>query len=241
MVVVVSVAVRSQQMFRLVGRSFLAFVITPESPLDNWIEDLDAWIARSKGFFESRPVMVDLGRIQLAKPDVAGLLAQLQTRGMRIIGVEGVDPDWLGPGLGPLPASGGGARVIELSDDNADGDKEGGAGSEPEATALVLDFPVRSGQSIVFPNGDVTVAGSVASGAEIIAGGSIHVYGSLRGRAIAGSSGNDSARIFCNSFDAELLAIGGLYKTADSIEPALRGKSVQAWLDGEILMMTPQN
>ena len=105
----------------------------------------------------------------------------------------------------------------------------------------MLDFPVRSGQSIVFPNGDVTVAGSVASGAEIVAGGSIHVYGTLRGRAIAGSTGNPDARIFCNTFEAELLAIGGLYKTADNMEPHLRGHPVQAWLDGEILMTTTQD
>ncbi len=228
-------------MFRLVGRSFLAFVLAPETPLDSWIEELDAWIGRSKGFFDSRPIMVDLSRVQLAKPDVAGFLAQLQARGMRIIGVEGVDPDWLGPGLGPLPSGGNGARVIELADveNTAEEGKEDRSKSDP--TALVLDFPVRSGQSIIFPNGDVTVAGSVASGAEIIAGGSIHIYGTLRGRAIAGSAGNPQARIFCNIFEAELLAIGGLYKTADSIEPELRGRPVQAWLDGEILMMTPQN
>ena len=90
-------------MFRLVGRSFLAFVLSPEAPLDDWIDELDAWIGRSKGFFDSRPVMVDLSRIELKKSDVAALLAQLQTRGLRIIGVEGVDPAWLGPGLGPLP------------------------------------------------------------------------------------------------------------------------------------------
>ncbi len=228
-------------MFRLVGRSFLAFVLSPEPPLADWIDELDAWIERSKGFFDSRPVMIDFSRIELEKPDVAGLLAQLQTRGLRIIGVEGVDPAWLGPGLGPLPTGGGSARVVEITDGKPSEDEDDPEPSEPEPTALVLDFPVRSGQSIIFPNGDVTVTGSVASGAEIIAGGSIHIYGALRGRAIAGSDGNAQARIFCSSFEAELMAIGGLYKTADAIEPELRGHAVQAWLDGEILMMTPQN
>ena len=59
-----------------------------------------------------------------------------------------------------------------------------------------------------FPKGDVTVLGAIASGAEVVAGGSIHVYGALRGRAMAGADGNRDARIFCSRLEAELLAIG---------------------------------
>ena len=108
-----------------------------------------------------------------------------------------------------------------------------------EPTSLLLDAPVRSGQSILFPNGDVTVVGSVASGAEIVAGGSIHIYGALRGRAIAGATGNGNARIFCRKFEAELLAIDGLYKTADSIEPSLRGQPIQAWIERDAIRIAP--
>lgn len=108
-----------------------------------------------------------------------------------------------------------------------------------EPTSLLLDAPVRSGQSILFPNGDVTVVGSVASGAEIVAGGSIHIYGALRGRAIAGATGNANARIFCGKFEAELLAIDGLYKTADSIETTLRGQPVQAWIERDAIRIAP--
>ena len=102
--------------------------------------------------------------------------------------------------------------------------------------SLLIDEPVRSGQSVIFTEGDVTIVGSVASGAEIVAGGSIHVYGTLRGRAMAGSVGNASARIFCRKLEAELLAIDGLYKTAEDMEPQLRGQAVQLWLDGETIM-----
>ena len=109
-------------------------------------------------------------------------------------------------------------------------------GLQPPAT-LLIDRPVRSGQSVFFPAGDVTVIGSVASGAEIVAGGSIHVYGTLRGRAMAGSAGNSQARIFCRKIEAELLAIDGLYKTADDMEEGLRGRAIQAWLEGDALMM----
>ena len=85
----------------------------------------------------------------------------------------------------------------------------------------------------MFDKGDVTVVGSVASGAEIMAGGSIHIYGTLRGRAIAGLAGNPRARIFCSKLEAELLAIDGMYQTAEDMEPDCAGRSVQAWLEGE--------
>ena len=101
--------------------------------------------------------------------------------------------------------------------------------------ALLVNEPVRSGQSIIYPHGDVIVVGSVASGAEIIAGGSIHVYGCLRGRAFAGTNGNTNARIFCSKFDAEMMVIDGLYKTADDFDLALRGTSVQARLDRNVM------
>jgi septum site-determining protein MinC len=105
-----------------------------------------------------------------------------------------------------------------------------------EPTSLLVGETVRSGRSIVFPGGDVTIVGSVASGAEVIAGGSIHVYGALRGRAVAGLLGQP-ARIFCRRFEAELLAIDGRYKTIDGADAALRGRAVQAWLDGDSMIV----
>jgi septum site-determining protein MinC len=101
--------------------------------------------------------------------------------------------------------------------------------------SIVVSQPVRSGQSLFFPEGDVTIVGSVASGAEVVAGGSIHIYGALRGRAMAGTMGNSAARIFCRKLEAELIAIDGFYKTAEDLEPGLRGKPVQIWLDGEAI------
>ena len=83
--------------------------------------------------------------------------------------------------------------------------------------------------------------GSVGSGAEIVAGGSVHVYGTLRGRAMAGATGNPRARIFCHKIEAELLAIDGYYRTADEIDDQLRSRPVQAWLDGNTMMITALN
>ena len=97
---------------------------------------------------------------------------------------------------------------------------------------MLIESPIRSGQSVIFPFGEVTVLGSVASGAEIVAGGSIHIYGALRGRAMAGSMGDARARIFCSRNEAELLAIDGYYQTAESMDASLRGRPVQVWLEG---------
>ena len=108
---------------------------------------------------------------------------------------------------------------------------------EPQPASYLHDSPVRSGQSVIFPQGDLTILGSVASGSEVVAGGSIHIYGALRGRAIAGSTGNANARIFCNKLEAELIAIDGLYRTADEMETQFRGQPVQAWLEGETMTM----
>ena len=119
--------------------------------------------------------------------------------------------------------------------------EEAVAAAAPPArpAGLVIDSSVRSGQTINFPEGDVTVIGSVGSGAEIVAGGSIHVYGTLRGRAIAGTSGDQSARIFCQDLDAELLSIDGRYRVADNFERTLRGRPVQARLDGLRMTLVP--
>jgi septum site-determining protein MinC len=105
-----------------------------------------------------------------------------------------------------------------------------------QPNSLLLNSPVRSGQCIVHPEGDVIVVGSVASGAEVIAGGSIHVYGTLRGRAIAGSR-DVRARIFCRKLEAELVSIDGLYMVADDMPAHLRGQPIQVWLDGDSMMM----
>lgn len=104
---------------------------------------------------------------------------------------------------------------------------------------MIVEAPVRSGQRIVNPDGDVIVIGSVGSGAEIVAAGSIHVYGALRGRAMAGAYGDEGARIFCRRLEAELIAVNGLYQTAEDIEPRLRRQPVQIRLAEGAMRVTP--
>ncbi|MGN2242192.1 septum site-determining protein MinC [Frateuria sp. GZRR33] len=99
------------------------------------------------------------------------------------------------------------------------------------------DGTVRSGQQVYARERDLVLTGAIANGAEVIADGSIHVYGSLRGRAMAGAQGDEKARIFVSDFRAELVAIAGHYRVFEQIPKDLEGQAVQCWLDGEKLMI----
>lgn len=239
---------------RLRGRSIMALVLTPEPPLPAWLAALDAQIERAPNFFDHRPVIVDLGPLPRETPDVAALLQAIESRGIHIIGTEGAHASW--PGLErwgrPLPG-GGKAKPVELPEAAAPVPEPVAAPAPPpapprpatpaaapgEPASLLIDHSIRSGQSIAFEHGDITILGSVASGAEVAAGGSIHVYGALRGRAIAGLSGNANARIFCRRLHAELVAIDGVYQTAEDMPPERIGGPACAWLEGDLMRITP--
>lgn len=223
-----------RQMVRLRGRSYVAFVFVPTVPILDWLQEIDTTIARSPGFFAGRPVVIDLSSVNLSQSGINHLLTSLQDRNIRVLGIEGVEEGRLTPMMPPL-LSGGRSCVVEPSAPK----KVEKAEAKP--TSLLLENPVRSGQTVIFPEGDVTILGSVGSGAEVVAGGSIHVYGALRGRAMAGVNGHTSARIYCQKIEAELLAIDGFYQTADDIDAALRGKPAQAWLQGNTMRITALN
>jgi septum site-determining protein MinC len=104
-------------------------------------------------------------------------------------------------------------------------------------TGQVHTQPVRSGQQVYARGRDLILTATVGHGAEVIADGSVHVYATLRGKAIAGAQGDVTARIFCHDFQAELVSIAGQYRVFEDIPADLRGKPVQAWLDGEKLLL----
>ncbi|QBR71323.1 septum formation inhibitor MinC [Beijerinckiaceae bacterium] len=248
-------AANTRHSIRFHGRSYHAMVLAPEPPLANWLAEMDAWLARSPGFFLGRPIVLDLSILRPGKQGVAELLKELAERNIKVMGIEGAEPSWLDFAMPPLLLSGrqkGITDVLgkELPTESPESDATPDVAKAPEASkpsavaakntehpnSLLLDSSIRSGQCIVHPEGDVTIIGSVASGAEVIAGGSIHIYGTLRGRAIAGSR-DSRARIFCRKLEAELLSIDGLYMVADDMPAHLRGKPIQVWLDGDSLTM----
>ncbi len=214
----------------------MAFVIAPEAPLAGWLDALKAQIARSPGFFDARPVIVDLAALNSGTPGIATLIADIEACGISVIDVENVRDI---PGADPWKR-----RLA--------GGREGGAieikaaappppPPPPPIPYMLVEDNVRSGQAVRAPQADVTVLGAVSSGAEVLAGGSIHVYGALRGRALAGALGFARARIFCRRLEAELVSIDGFYKTAEDMDPGLRGKPVQIWLEAGRIMMAAQD
>ena len=222
-----------RQLVRLRGRSYVAFVFSPIVPIVEWLAEIDATLERSPGYFVGKPVVLDLAAVDLSRPAIAHLVLSLEKRNIRILGIEGVDSERLTSNMPPLLTGGRHCAIQQVEPEKPE--------VKPPSTSLLLDSPVRSGQSIIFPDGDVTVLGTVASGAEIVAGGSIHIYGTLRGRAMAGVSGNSSARIYCQKIEAELLAIDGYYRTAEDLDEGLRNRPAQAWLEGDIMRITPLN
>jgi septum site-determining protein MinC len=223
----------TRQQVRLRGRSFVAFVFAPIVPIIDWLADIDATLTRSPGFFVGKPIVLDLSTVDLSRAAIAHLVVSLEKKNIRVLGIEGVDATLLTPTMPPLLTGGRQCTVREIEPEKPE--------VKPPPSSLLLDSPVRSGQSVVFPDGDITILGSVGSGAEIVAGGSIHVYGTLRGRAMAGVNGNSAARIYCQKIEAELLAIDGYYQTAEELDAALRNRPAQAWLEGDIMRITPLN
>lgn len=233
---------------KLKARSLLAFVLQPDGAVPAWLKGLDHWLKGAPDFFSGRPVLLDVTGLEIDRDGLVELLAELNQRGIRVMGIDGVESAWLPMGVPPIisQARQAGMREItaaaSLTAQDAASSQAEPAESDDEPAAgrtIIIDGPVRSGQSIVNPEGDVIVTGSVASGAEVVAGGSVHVYGALRGRACAGVSDDERARIFCGRLEAEFIAIGAVYMTAETIDPLLRGKRVQARLDEVSIRFTP--
>ncbi|MGU3665483.1 septum site-determining protein MinC [Methylobacterium sp. A49B] len=219
---------------RFRGRSFMATVLAPVPPVADWLGDLDALNRRAPNFFAGRPVILDLAGLRLGREDLDGLLVELTARNIAILGIEGAPPALLGDGLPPALSGGRPAGEVAVSGEPAPAEPQ----PKEAVRSLILDAPVRSGQTVLHLEGDVTVLGAVASGAEVIAGGSIHVYGALRGRAIAGAAGNPAARIWCRKFEPELVAIDGLYRAADDLDPSFRGQATEVRLTDDAIKLT---
>jgi len=213
------------------GRSFMALALTPEPPLAIWFSALDDHLRNAAGLFADRPLVVDLTLAAAeGREAVLIMLDGLETRGFRVIGLEGTRPGLLdGTHWARMPTQLHGREVAEM---------RASPSAKQAPTSLVIEGPVRSGQSVFFEAGDVTVIGAVASGAEVIAGGSIHVYGALRGRAIAGLRPNSDARIFCSRMEAEMVGVDRLYRTAEHWGAGLHGRAVQIRSDRGALRLS---
>ncbi|WP_410216705.1 septum site-determining protein MinC [Paracoccus sp. (in: a-proteobacteria)] len=225
--------------FQVRGRflTALALRIDTDSAGEALYAQLDEQLRKTPQFFSGAPVVLDFVSTSVfGNPErLRELVDNLRKRELRVFGVENaasIDPALL-QALGLIPVTGG--RDAPLPRENSSPARTVEAPRPVENK--VIRSPVRSGQMVVAERGDLTVIGSVASGAELIAAGNIHVYGPLRGRAMAGCHGDETAHIFCQSLNAELVAIAGLYQTSETLEDAARQRCTHIYLEDEKLRM----
>lgn len=204
-------------------------------------------------FFDNDPAVLDLGKVEADSADWAAVKGQLAGASLQLVAVYSGNESLLASardaGLAVIdapPVSRAAPKakeevpVLEAAVEAASAAEAKPAAAEPVATppanstaaAMVIDKPLRSGQRIYARGGDLVVLAMVSAGAEVIADGNIHIYAPLRGRALAGAQGDQKARIFTTSFEAELVSIGGVYRTFESPQQfgKLAGQPVQVSL-----------
>ncbi len=219
--------------------------------MDAVAEQLGTKVDQAPDFFRNTPVVVDLSELPSGTGDVQFplLVGLLRGYGMIPVGVRGGDADQneaaeamelaiLGdafvrkPRAAARPAPKPVPKPAKAATEQAQTEA---AKSASDAAFKVVARPVRSGQRVYAAGGDLSIVAPVSSGAELMADGNIHVYGPLRGRAMAGMKGDPNARIFCQDLQAELVSVAGHYRVSENIPAGLKGVPVQIFLDHEIL------
>ncbi|WP_245759181.1 septum site-determining protein MinC [Tranquillimonas alkanivorans] len=235
--------VTTVQPFQIRGRFFTALALRiAGAPDEAFFAALDTQLQQTPRFFAEAPLVIDLDQVKgtLRGDELVHIVHKLRSRKLSVFGFQ--------HGSKEQASAAGSVGLIELfggreAPARAAARKESApaapATEAPAPENKLITTPVRSGQTVFADRGDLVVVGPVGSGAELVAAGNIHVYGTLRGRALAGVNGDESARIFCQSLDADLLAISGLYRTNESLDASVRKQSVQVFLQGEDLRIEP--
>ncbi|WP_172327619.1 septum site-determining protein MinC [Mangrovicoccus sp. HB161399] len=241
--------------FQIRGRFFTAVALRLAGNADqDFYKALDAELMRMPHFFDHAPFVIDLGEVGAALKGEAltQMIEALKRRKLSVFGVQNGTPEQteIAKRAGLLPLPGGRDAPLDRVETQrreaermvAERKAKSGAAAAEEApppaakpSAVIVTEPVRSGQKIYADRGDLVVVSSVSNGAELVAAGNIHVYGTLRGRALAGVNGDTSARIFCQSLDADLVAVAGLYLTYDDYAREHLKKPVQVFLENDKL------
>ncbi|MDB5826162.1 MAG: septum site-determining protein MinC [Variovorax sp.] len=247
-----SSAARTKAVFEFKSATLpLIAVILKTADLAVLAEALDAQLADSPDFFEQEPVVIDLSLLKesgaAADIDFAllrSLLARHQTQPIAVRGgseLQNIAARAAGLSLAAMPvAPAPRAQAAEPAAAAPEAPQIVREVPVPANGTLVIDKPLRSGQQVYARGGDVIVTAVVSFGAEVIADGNIHVYAPLRGKAIAGARGNIEARIFSTCLEAQLVAIAGIYRTAEVPLPAsVLGKPATIRLDGKKLVIDP--
>ena len=213
--------------------------------------ELTARLAAAPHLFERSAVCVDLGALESEPelPAIRGVLDVVRHSGLLPIGLAFDGTQAVAtlaqqldmPVLTQFRVQGKNpptAKVVPIAEQSAAAPVAPAPVADvpiPATSALMHHQPVRSGQRVYARQRDLVVTSVVGAGAEVMADGCVHIYGALRGRAMAGARGEVTARVFCQEFNAELVSIAGVFRVFETIPSELAGKPVQAWLDGDDL------
>lgn len=238
---------------RIQGGMFTVMVVRIDDPYDPDLDrELSEQVARSPNFFADAPVVLDLSESMscTSVADYVALKTVLRRHRLIPVGVQSASAIQLRAAaavdLAPFAAASGGSR---RNAERAAAATAAAVAARPAAPAAanghgaprtkLVTQPVRSGTQIYARGADLVVVAPVSAGAEVIADGHVHVYGTLRGRAIAGAAGDTEARIFVQRLEAELICIAGRYLVSEAIAPAHLNKAVQVSLVDDHLEITP--
>lgn len=208
------------------GGVFSTLVVrVADQPQDRLAESLSRQVELSPGFYRDAPVVLDLD-------GAGGLIDRPAFEELRrLVGEQGLSPVGIQGGTAAQRRAALAAGLPGFMG------KPTESNGPPPSKTLVWSQPIRSGAQVYARGGDLIILSTVSSGAEVIADGHVHVYGSLRGRALAGASGDEAARIFCRSLEAELVAIAGRYLVSEAIDKRWLKTSVAVELSGEDLTL----
>ncbi|WP_163558166.1 septum site-determining protein MinC [Halomonas sp. NO4] len=206
-------------------------------------EQLAGKLSQSPAFFQHTPVVLSVEKLDEPHLALERICAVCRAHKLLPVAVRGgqepVKQSAWALGLGWFPPNEGRARSLESVEAAAPADEAPGEAADGVASGgRIYRGTVRSGQQVTAPEGDLVVIGAVNAGAEVLAAGSVHVYGALRGRALAGIHGDAQAGIFCRELRAELLSVAGNYKRLEDIDPQLLGTPVQVGLRDAQLEIT---
>ncbi|WP_131775371.1 septum site-determining protein MinC [Legionella impletisoli] len=205
------------QAFKLKGRLYTLTVLSLLScETELFAEQLSEVVAKAPNLFKHTPVILDCSQLNDMNLDLNAICQCARENGLVPVAVQGGDPmlETIAQlqGLAVMNASSSHDKPIMNEPVSSKSNKA------PQIVNKMITVPVRSGQQMVC-KGDLVITAAVSNGAELLADGNIHVYGALRGRALAGINGNKNARIFCQSLEAELVSIAGFYRLSDAIKP----------------------
>jgi len=237
--------------FQLKGSTITVVVLELHRYLPNsFASQLEQKIQQAPQFFVNSPVLINVGKLadEGLPVDFSLLIKQCRELGLQPVGFKGGTEKFARAiaetGLASLPDSSASVKAVALDI------PEPAVQPDPEVQveiktviqervvqrpSKVITRPVRSGQQVYAEGADLIVLSQVSEGAEVLADGNIHVYGALRGRALAGVYGDTDARIFCQHMDAELLSVAGNFLLSESLDDSIRKQSAQAYLQGDTL------